>query len=371
MSEENLSIQGTLAETTVPDLFRTLVRSNETAIVSLEAVDRNDTIYFKEGKIINAASSDPDMGLGEVLLRTGELNLQQYNTAMEKLVVSRRIGGLFIELGYLKPDELIRAVERQASAIVLNAMAYRTGNYTVEFTGDFPPEILTLPLVTERLILDGVRQIEYWSLITRGLGRMGRLFQQAPGAEMRTFSLELNDEETHILSLLAEEPETVETLCGRSYLPNFVTCRTLWGLLAVNLVQDAEVAEVDEKRAAEMNEYEMEALVERYNSVFQAIFGLVSQKIGDHVYDFIDRVILHLSPETLPYLSGMNLVNEARVDIDQLLTNLIASGSESQATIIQNVLNELLYGWICEIKTEFGDAMERDVVKLAEALKRQ
>src|SRR5207237_6747070 len=94
MSEDNLSIQGALEETTVPDLFRSLVRSGETGIVSLEAIGRNDTIYFKEGKIIFASSSDPDMVLGEVLLRMGELNLQQYNDAMERLVVSRRIGAL-------------------------------------------------------------------------------------------------------------------------------------------------------------------------------------------------------------------------------------------------------------------------------------
>src|SRR6266542_11250 len=204
MSDESLSIQGTLAETTVPDLFRSLVRSGETGIVSLEAIGRNDTIYFNEGKIIYASSSDPDMGLGEVLLRSGELNLQQYNHAMEKLVVSRRIGAMLVELGYLKPDELIRAVERQANAIVLNALAYRTGSYTIEFTAEFPDEVIALPLVTERLILDGVRRIDYWSLITRGLGRPGRLFEQVPGAEMRTFSMELTDEETHVLALLAE-----------------------------------------------------------------------------------------------------------------------------------------------------------------------
>src|ERR1051325_3487263 len=122
MSDENLSIQGALEETTVPDLFRSLGRSGETGIVSLDAVGRNDTIYFRDGKIIFAASSDPDMGLAEVLLRTGELSLQQYNDAMEKLVVSRRIGSLLCELGYLKPDELIRAVEKQASAIVLSSI---------------------------------------------------------------------------------------------------------------------------------------------------------------------------------------------------------------------------------------------------------
>src|SRR5262245_31492968 len=94
---DDLSIQGTLAETTVPDLFRSLVRSSETGVVSLDAIGRTDAIYFNEGKVIFASSSDPDMGLGEILLRSGELDLQQYNHAMERLVVSRRMGALLCE----------------------------------------------------------------------------------------------------------------------------------------------------------------------------------------------------------------------------------------------------------------------------------
>src|SRR5450432_2178479 len=163
MSDE-LSIQGTLAETTVPDLFRSIIRSSETAILSLDATGRSDIIYFNEGRIIFASSTDQDVGLAETLLRTGELNLAQYNNVMDRMVVSRRIGALLIELGYLKPEELSRAVERQSSAIVINAMRYRTGSYSIEFKSNFPDEIITLQLATDRLVLDGVRCIEFWSL---------------------------------------------------------------------------------------------------------------------------------------------------------------------------------------------------------------
>lgn len=364
---DDLSIQGTLAETTVPDLFRSLLRSSETGIVSLDAIGRTDAIYFNEGKIVSASSSDPDMGLGEILLRTGELDLQKYNLAMERLVVSRRIGALLVEMGYLQPDELMRAAERQASAIVLNAMSYRTGSYTIEFTAEFPDEIIALPLSTERLVLDGVHRIEYWSLITRGLGRMTRIFEQTPGADARGYNIELTDDESHVLAILAQ-PGTVEEICGRSYLPNFVTCRTLWALLTVDLIRDAESDAVDERRGAEESEYELAALVERYNSGFQKLFALMFQKIGDHAYDFIDRVVLRVSPETMPYLSGMNLVvNEARVDFDQLLNNLISSGSQDHAGIVHNVLNELLYGWIVEVR-EFGPEMENEVTRVAKSV---
>jgi hypothetical protein len=353
----------------VPDLIRSIVRSSETAILSLDAVMRNDTIYFHEGRMVFASSTDPDMGLAETLLVAGDLNIQQYNTALERLVVARRIGALLCELGYLKPDDLTRAAERQASAIVLDAMSYRSGAYTIEFTGEFPDGIITLPLSTERLILDGVRRIEYWSLITRGVGRLDRALEQVPGADTRIFQLELTEDESHVFNLLAE-PQSIEELCARSYLSNFDTYRTVWGLLAVNLIQDAEVTVVDEKRAAVETEYELEALVEKYNSVFQRTFALVFQAIGDHVYDFMDRVALHLSPENMPYLSGVSFVNEGRLDFDQLLNNLYASGSSDHGRIVQVVLNELLYGWVYEVKTEFsGKPLEGEVVRLAETVR--
>jgi hypothetical protein len=366
---DGLSIQGELSETTVPDLIRSIVRSSETAILSLDAEGRNDTMYFHEGRLIFAASSDPDVGLAETLLRSGELNIQQYDRAMERVVVARRVGAVLVELGFLEPDGLIRAVERQANAIVLNALTFRNGAYTIEFTSEFPDGIISLPLVTERLILDGVRSIEYWSLITRGIGRLERVLELVPGADTRAYQLELNDDESHVLSLLAD-PQSIEQLCSRSYLTNFQTCRTIWGLLAVNLIQDAEVAAVDEKRAAEESEYELEGLVQRYNMVYEKIFSLVFQRIGDHIYDFMDRVILHLSPETLPYLAGMSFVNEARIDFDQLLNNLYASGAREHGPAVHRVLTELLHGWIVEIKREFGPAAEAEVVRMAEAVGR-
>ena len=140
----------------------------------------------------------------------------------------------------------------------------------------------------------------------------------------------------------------------------------------MNLLQDnAEAgAAMDERRAAQHSEYELEAEIERYNMVFEKVFGIIFQKIGDHVYDFMDRVVLHLSPETLPYLSGMSLVNEGRIDVDQLLNNIVASGTDDHTAIVRNVLNELLYGWIFEIKSEFGAELEAEVVRMADGLRR-
>ncbi|HEY4639716.1 MAG TPA: hypothetical protein VII75_00090, partial [Thermoanaerobaculia bacterium] len=77
-----------------------------------------------------------------------------------------------------------------------------------------------------------------------------------------------------------------------------------------------------------------------------------------------DRVVVRMSPQSLPHLAGMNLVNEARIDFDQLLNNVIASGASDHPAVIRNVLKELLAGWLSEIRTEFGPEMEAEVRKI-------
>lgn len=365
---EDLTIQGTLAETTVPDLCRSLIRSGETAVVTLEAIGRHDSIYFRGGKIVYAATSDPDLGLAEVLLRKGDLGIAEYAKVTEAVSGTQRIGSVLVEIGVLKPEELMRAVERQVNEIVMHALGFRTGSYTIEFTSEFDRDIPRLPIQTERLLIDGIERIEYWSLVSRGVGKLTRLLRQEANADARIYHLEMNEDESFLFELLSE-PQSVGNLCARSYLSNFRTCRVLWALLAVNLVEDEEGVHHDARRYEVAKEMELESRVERYNAAFQVIFAEVFQEIGDHIYDFVDRVVLHLSPETLPYLSGINVMNEGRVDFDQLLNNLISSGSIDREDVVNSVLNELLYGWIYEIRAEFGPSLEQRIAPVVERVR--
>ncbi|HUF17997.1 MAG TPA: DUF4388 domain-containing protein [Thermoanaerobaculia bacterium] len=365
---ERLSIEGTLEETTVPDLIRALTRRSETAVLSIERTDRNDQIYVLDGQIVFATTTDPDYGVAEVLFRSGDINLENYRMVQEKVAGARRIGAVLCELGYLQADELLGAYERQVSRILRQSLGFRSGRYLIDFTADFGPEIMTLPLKTDRLVLDAVTEIDHWSLISRGLSDGDLVMQQARGSDARVFHLELTDDETHIYSLLSD-PQSVRSVIEQSYLSNFITARTLWALQSVNLIEEAETSQVDENRAAVVNAIELESNVEKYNSVFQAIFRMVFQRIGDYTWDFVDRVVQHLSTDVSSHMTGINLVNEGRVDFDQLMNNLIAAGTHDARTAVYTVLNELLYGWIYEIKTEFAGELDAEVEEIIQSLK--
>jgi hypothetical protein len=365
---EDLTIQGDLAETTVPDLLRTLIRSREDGYVSLESDGRQTIIYFHEGGIVQASSSDQDLGLAELLLTGGELSLDQYLEAAESASATRQMTSIFREQAYVTAEDLAAASERQVAMILTDAVGLRNGLYTIDLSEGLTPEAAP-PWNTDRLLLDAVRSITRWSLVSRGIGGPSRQLCQTDGADGRAFRLELSPEEAELLAQF-EQPQTVMQICERSYLSHFDTCRIIWGLLTIDLLTDAGAAVESSGPSALENEYEIEEIVERYNSAYQRLFAIVLQEIGDHVYDFVDRVVMHVSPAVLPYLSGMTLINEGRVDVDQILTNLIASGSVDQKKAVHEVLNELFYGWLIEIRSEFGSRLEEQIAPVVESIRR-
>ncbi|MBI2213325.1 MAG: DUF4388 domain-containing protein [Acidobacteria bacterium] len=359
MSEE-LTIQGSLSETTVPDLFRTVIRSRETAAVSIASESRQDSYYFLEGRLAYASSSSRDLGLADVLLTAGEISIAQYETAIGRAGVSRRIADVLVETGALGIEDLPRAYELQITRIVNDAISLGDGDYTIEFISDFPSELTVVALESDKLILSAIGAVDRWSLVERGISSLERVVRQAEGADARAFALELSEGENQVFGLLSE-PMTISAACERSYLPNFIVCRTIWALLVAGLVDDVRESTDEsgwERRELIATEYELEGEVERYNTVFQSFFATVFQRIGDYAYDFVDRVVTRVSATNLKYLAGMSMVNEGRIDVDQLLTNLGPTSAHEKRQIVQDMMNEMFYGWVLELRTEFGDQFD-------------
>ncbi|MBW3564260.1 MAG: DUF4388 domain-containing protein [Acidobacteria bacterium] len=364
---EGLGIQGALDETTVPDLMRSLLTSSETAMMSLESGERHDTIFFEDGDIVYAASSDPDLSLAAVLLRGGELSLQQFRKASEEMSPSKSMSVVLTELEFMNRDELMFAQQRRTTMIVKDAVAFRNGRYSIDFVTEMPPEIIRNRADTLRLVLDAVEGIEMWSLIDRGVQRIRGRLTQADRADMKLFTLDVTEKESHIYSMLVE-PLTVDELCQRSYMSNFETCRTVWALFTGGLITESAAGALSEKRRLNEEEFELEALVEKYNSIYQVLFQIVFREIGDYTWDFVDRVVRHLAPDRMPFVSGISMTNEARVDFDQLYNNLVASGLENRRETANDVLNQLLYGWIVETRQEFGSRLQGEIDRVVAPL---
>ncbi len=234
--DEPAARDGTLTTHDLADLVQGLHERRFSGRVRLTRRGSERRLSVLHGRLVFAHSTDPDDRLGELLLRRGRISLRQFREASRGVGPGRRLGTLLVESQVLSPKDLVRAVVEHAQEIIYAAFQWTEGHYEL-IEGAPAPEDITLHLSTPDLILEGLRRVESWSRIERALGGGEAVYARGEGYEsvlgqMLTLSFEK-------LSLLTglHEPQSVETICGESSLPDIDVCRTLWAFRVVGAVR--------------------------------------------------------------------------------------------------------------------------------------
>jgi hypothetical protein len=230
-----LEPRGDLAERDLPGLVHELHRESWTGSVALTRDDARVGVTVRQGQLVFASSSNPDHRLGPLLLHRGKATLRQLTDAGQAVGPGKRLGTILVERGLLSTKELVRAVVDQTQEIIYHAFQWTRGSYELK-AGTESSETITLSISTPNIILEGIRRIESWGRIERGVGGLEARYIRSPGWEARAHEIYLSNEQRALLEDLVTSRD-VETLCERSTLSDFEACRTLWGFLVIGVVR--------------------------------------------------------------------------------------------------------------------------------------
>jgi hypothetical protein len=230
--------KGNLAERDFAHLVHELHHAGWSGNASLVRADFRVSITVKAGNIVFAASTNPDHRLGPLLLRRATVNWRQLTDAGQAVAPGKRLGTILVERGLLNTKELVRAVIDQTQEIVYDAFQWETGTYELK-EGTESSESITLSISTPNIILEGMRRIESWSRIERGVGGLLTRFERHPEWVLRTQEMFLGNDQRSLLDDL-DEARTVEAICERTNLSDFEACRTLWAFAVIGLVRRPE-----------------------------------------------------------------------------------------------------------------------------------
>ena len=365
MQEEELSIRGSLAESSLHELLASISRSRETGTLNFHDMGRWKAVYFKDGKIIFATSNLPDDRLGEYLIKRGKITVRQFLEGSKLVRPGKRFGAVMVEQNILSPDELIPAIQGHVEEIVYGLFDWVRGEYEFvmkELSAQGP---ITLQLNTEDVILEGIRRINDFSRIYAGLGSIDRVLRMSENADNITYRLELDSDEAQILSLVNGTMD-LEQVLSLSFLSNFETLRILYGLVAVGVLErGSEGAEGGTFTVAQ--EYELEEIVEHYNRNFDTLSTYLKEKLGDGAGEFADGIVGEVSKQCAPLFEGIDLSTAARVDFDQLLANLGDRPHDAKRTVLVDGLNELTYGLLLGIGRQFGKEEQERISAVLQA----
>jgi hypothetical protein len=232
--------EGRLDEQDVPDLVQELSRQRFTGALRLESEGERLGITIDAGRLVFAASSNPDYRLGPRLLRRGAITLRQMEDAGRAMSPGKRFGTILVDMGFLDPKELVRGVVDQTRDIILLAFHWTSGEYRL-VEGSAQGEAITLDMSTPQLILDGISQIEAWSRVERGSGGLEARYVPVAGSEGLFRQLTLDVDQAALLRSV-KGTRDVESLLAESMLNHFDACRSLWAFRVIGLIRRVEAA---------------------------------------------------------------------------------------------------------------------------------
>jgi hypothetical protein len=140
------------------ELLSMIHRGGKSGFVLFNHEGHEKCVYLHRGEVVFASSNQRIDRIGECLLRSGAVTLEQLNEADRRWRPNSRFGKVLVDLGLLTPRDLWNAVKSQVEDIVRSLFAYTAG--TVYFWhGDVQPDnIVRLALPTSRLIAEGLNR---------------------------------------------------------------------------------------------------------------------------------------------------------------------------------------------------------------------
>lgn len=152
--------EGKLEDFPLADIVIGLQRSSSTGVLQVGDDAIIKKIYIKNGDMVFAVSNQNMDRLGDILLREGKINLEQYNHSVEQLRnTGKRQGTILVQLGYIKPQELVWAVRHYVEEIILSLFSFEKGKFKFIEANSPSEEMITLKLSAANIIYRGIKRI--------------------------------------------------------------------------------------------------------------------------------------------------------------------------------------------------------------------
>jgi len=233
--------RGNLAERRIPEILEQLSRTKETGTLTLNRHTIKKSLYLEEGKIIFAASNDPDERLGVLLLRRNKVTYKQLESCAPKVEPGKRLGTVLILEGIIQPNDLYHAVIDQIKEIVYEIFTWEEGTFDFQAGSLAQKEVITLNLSSPDLIMTGMLRICRWSWIRMAIPALDTVYRKKEGWSPVVRRMNINREIESLVDLF-DRPRTLEEVLRISSLGNFETCRLIWIFLVLGIVEEILVA---------------------------------------------------------------------------------------------------------------------------------
>lgn len=236
MPAEEYVYKSELEKTPLPEILATINRYGVPGVLTVNHGEVAKEIFFLDGDMIFATSTDRKESLGDYLVRNKILTQVQLDASSERLnqTSGARHGEIMVQMGFLDREQLGTAVRKQVQAIVWSLFNLTEGEVTFKVGRARDDEVFKIKIPTARAILAGCRNIEDPKVITARLGGRGAIFKRLPRpSHLEKFRFD--GDERQLLELVNGKRNLYE-LCEAGPLSPGANARLLYALTELQMV---------------------------------------------------------------------------------------------------------------------------------------
>jgi hypothetical protein len=236
MAGEEFVYRSDLEKTPLPEILATIHRYGVPGVLEVCCQDVTKEIFFLEGDVIFATSTDRRESLGEYLVRSGDITKEQLARSSDELekTPGARHGEVLVRMGFLSQGLLGKSVRRQVQNIVWSLFNWNEGRVRFTVGTSREDETFKIKIPTARAVLAGCRRIEDPKVITARLGGRGAIFKRLPRPpHLEKFRFETDELE---LLELVDGKRTLYDLCESGPLSPGANARILYALVELQML---------------------------------------------------------------------------------------------------------------------------------------
>jgi hypothetical protein len=158
----SVAFEGDLEHVPPSDVLQFLGLTGATGRLVLEDPSERVEIGFERGRPVAARTNGRAVRTGEVLVHRGAVDRARLARALDlqRLIPGERLGAMLIHERAATSDQVRQAVEEVIRRILYGVTAWRRGRFAFHAGEPRPPDDLELDLELDRVLLDGLSQVD-------------------------------------------------------------------------------------------------------------------------------------------------------------------------------------------------------------------
>lgn len=233
-----MSFTGNLKTVAFPDLLQLISTGQKTGTVVISRGKVRKEIYFQEGDIVGAYSTDSeDTLLGDHLVKAGRISTADLKRANYMHRSSgKKIGHTLIELNLITREELAHYLQLRAEEIVYNLFSWKEGDFVFQ-EGQLPDRSKRkVQINTMSVVMEGTRRIDEWTQIQKALPDDDQVLRVSTSPTASTDEVSMSLNEFKIVTLI-DGRRTLREILESSPIGDFATSSALYKLMSARLVE--------------------------------------------------------------------------------------------------------------------------------------